>query len=288
MRGKTANARVRASEATAVGRVALKGEQSLRRRPSAVHGRGADEVVCLPQEARPLLQSGGERSFVSSRQVARGRGEATANRSPEICSNRWQTTKCTWCLLCGARMEGAPRVLRKSPCAGAPRTKECEQAVRLLSAVQHPESRVVVEQSRTINDEEWKRVARKPRQLSLLPARTCKGVVQSCGDFACTPARTVSKEVKQTHAHTRSQTKHTSSHQTQTHRHKTLNTKQTQHTHPNSQTNPLPFPFLPSLLHFPNTTFPPHPTPLPQAAPKLSFFFLKKLTRSKKGKMCKS
>ena len=51
-----------------------------------------------------------------------------------------KTGEIKWCWKCGARVErdSAPRLLLKTACSGAPRTKEYERALSLLGKGQHP------------------------------------------------------------------------------------------------------------------------------------------------------
>ena len=62
-----------------------------------------------------------------------------------------------WCWKCGARVErdSAPRLLLKTACSGAPRTKEYERALSLLGKGQHPKSSVFVRHPSPISDAEW-------------------------------------------------------------------------------------------------------------------------------------
>ena len=59
------------------------------------------------------------------------------------------------CWRCGAHAErnSAPRVLLKTACSGAPRTKEYERALTVLGKGQHPKSSVFIRLP--ISDEEW-------------------------------------------------------------------------------------------------------------------------------------
>ena len=68
-----------------------------------------------------------------------------------------KTGEIKWCWKCGARVErdSAPRLLLKTACSGAPRTKEYERALSLLSKGQHPKSSVFVGLPSPISDEEW-------------------------------------------------------------------------------------------------------------------------------------
>ena len=62
-----------------------------------------------------------------------------------------------WCWRCGARVErnSAPRLLLKTACSGAPRTKEHERALSLLGKGQDPKSPVFTGRPTPISDEEW-------------------------------------------------------------------------------------------------------------------------------------
>ena len=62
-----------------------------------------------------------------------------------------------WCWKCGARVErdSAPRLLLKTACSGAPRTKEYERALSLLGKGQHPKSSVFTGHPSPISDAEW-------------------------------------------------------------------------------------------------------------------------------------
>ena len=51
--------------------------------------------------------------------------------------------------------DGAPRMLLKTACSGAPRTKEYERALSLLGKRQHPKSSVFPRLPTPISDEEW-------------------------------------------------------------------------------------------------------------------------------------
>ena len=55
-----------------------------------------------------------------------------------------ETGEIKWCWRCGACVErnSAPRLLLKTACSGAPRTKEYERALSLLGKAQHPKSAV--------------------------------------------------------------------------------------------------------------------------------------------------
>ena len=68
-----------------------------------------------------------------------------------------KTGEIKWCWKCGARVErdSAPRLLLKTACSGAPRTKEYERALSLLGKGQHPKSFVFVEHPSPISDKEW-------------------------------------------------------------------------------------------------------------------------------------
>ena len=67
------------------------------------------------------------------------------------------TGQIKWCWKCGARVEkdSAPRLLLKTACSGAPRTKEYERALSLLGKGQHPKSSVFLGPPSCIGDEEW-------------------------------------------------------------------------------------------------------------------------------------
>ena len=67
------------------------------------------------------------------------------------------TGQIKWCWRCGARVEkdSAPRLLLKTACSGAPRTKEYERAISLLGKGQHPKSSESLGPPSRIGDEEW-------------------------------------------------------------------------------------------------------------------------------------
>ena len=62
-----------------------------------------------------------------------------------------------WCWRCGAPFErnSAPRLLLKTACSGAPRTKEYERALSLLGKRLHPKSSVLKGRPTPVSDEEW-------------------------------------------------------------------------------------------------------------------------------------
>ena len=51
--------------------------------------------------------------------------------------------------------DSAPRLLLKTACSGAPRTKEYERALPLLGKGQHPKSSVFMGHPSPISDAEW-------------------------------------------------------------------------------------------------------------------------------------
>ena len=67
------------------------------------------------------------------------------------------TGQIKWCWKCGARVEkdSAPRLLLKTACSEAPRTKEYERALSMLGKGQHPKSSVFLGPPSCIGDEEW-------------------------------------------------------------------------------------------------------------------------------------
>ena len=172
-----------------------------------------------------------------------------------------KTGEIKWCWKCGARVEqdSAPRLLLKTACCGAPRTKEYERALPLLGKGQHPKSSVFVGHPSRISDASGP-VASGPRQLVFLSARVVQFSslprVYSTRTHRVTCQRRRQKQKhKQTHkrTHKRTQThtnahKHTHTHtntQTRTRPHKNTNThKQTnrhinkhKQTHKHTQTN---------------------------------------------------
>ena len=68
-----------------------------------------------------------------------------------------KTGEIKWCWKCGARAKRdcAPRLLLKTACSGAPRTKEYERALSLPGKGQHPKSSVFIGRPTPISDEEW-------------------------------------------------------------------------------------------------------------------------------------
>ena len=64
---------------------------------------------------------------------------------------------CWRCGACGARVErnSAPRMLLKTACSGAPRTKEYERALSLLDNGQHPKRSALKGHPSPIADAEW-------------------------------------------------------------------------------------------------------------------------------------
>ena len=102
---------------------------------------------------------------------------------------------------CGARVErdSAPRLLLKTACSGAPRTKEYERALSLLGKGQHPKSSVFVGLPSPISDKEWDQWHQDHGSLFFLSAR----VVQFLSLPRVTPrARTASREKEEDKKHT--------------------------------------------------------------------------------------
>ena len=64
-----------------------------------------------------------------------------------------------WCWRCGARVErnSAPRLLLKTACSGAHRTKEHERALSFIGKGQRPKSSEFIGHPTPISDEEWER-----------------------------------------------------------------------------------------------------------------------------------
>ena len=89
--------------------------------------------------------------FGSARQMRNRRIPMTRN----TCSSR--QVKSSGAGSVGARVErdSAPRLLLKTACSGAPRTKEHERAFSLLGKGQHPRSSVFVGLPSPISDKEW-------------------------------------------------------------------------------------------------------------------------------------
>ena len=78
-----------------------------------------------------------------------------------------KTGEIKWCWRCGARVErdSAPRLLLKTACSGAPRTKEYERALSLFGKGQHPKSSGFIGSPSPISDEEWDQWHQNPSNL---------------------------------------------------------------------------------------------------------------------------